>query len=59
MTYGRVILKRAAARTKNLTLARTDMLADRIILLRTLLILGLCIIGRISLEQRELLFPSE
>jgi len=37
MTYGRVILKRAAASTKNLTLARADKLADRIILLRTLL----------------------
>lgn len=37
MTNGRVILKRAAASTKNLTLERIDMLADRIILLRTLL----------------------
>lgn len=59
MTYGRVILKRAAARTKNLILARTDMLADRIYITQNTVILGLCIIGTILLEQRELLFPSE
>lgn len=60
MTYGRVILKRAAARTKNLILARTDMLADRPnYITQNTVILGLCIIGTILLEQRELLFPSE